>query len=636
MKNNDDIPALHPRIGGHAKWDRVPSLRGLKFPKKMSTMNSRSAAHVKPSPQFSRRVVIKSRIVKMSITGRTAALLHIKYIERNGVEKDGSAGKLYSKDQVKSFDKTDFTRPIANEKNQFRFIVSPEDGHELDLTDFTKKMMQQVEKDLGRKLEWAAVNHYNTDNPHVHIVVRGIDKAGDQVTIPPKYIAEGMRFRAQEIVTDELGLKSELDNKSREIADISKGRFTSLDRTIAAQEVDGTVDVGSYALEKNGRLSQARIMARLEKLEVFGLAEKSGSRSWTLHPEWKEQLHAAGLREDIHHELHRSVGGDPQRYRINDTHQEIQGRLVKKGLENELHDRYYFIVEEPSGSVHYLSLTKNIDIDTFREGEIISVKNEPETWLKKADIVIAEQAKKHGGVYDKERHFVELKGQDVSLEDGRRVTAKAYVEAHETRLKRLQRYRMAELLPNGSWNVDPALVERLQERDKAGPIDRLKAEPVSRMPVEEQVTYRGKTWVDRFTGKDEHLSMVKHGFGAEMRDAVRRRILFLQELGMDSMDPARGKILDGIERQDLGDRLKKEHGGVMKSLQPGEKLSGLLTEAGELGSGKKYAQIFNQRSKEFSLVPWQKEFEKMIGRQVELVNEMGRTMVRGVTKNLGR
>jgi len=74
----------------------------------------------------------------------------------------------------------------------------------------------------------------------------------------------------------------------------------------------------------------------------------------------------------------------------------------------------------------------------------------------------------------------------------------------------------------------------------------------------------------------------------------------------------------------------------MKSLQPGEKLSGLLTEAGELGSGKKYAQVFNQRSKEFSLVPWQKEFEKMIGRQVELVNEMGRTMVRGVTKNLGR
>ena len=51
---------------------------------------------------------------------------------------------------------------------------------------------------------------------------------------------------------------------------------------------------------------------------------------------------------------------------------------------------------------------------------------------------------------------------------------------------------------------------------------------------------------------------------------------------------------------------------------------------------KKYAQVFDRRSKEFSLVPWQKEFEKMIGRQVELVNEMGRTMVRGVTKNLGR
>jgi type IV secretory pathway VirD2 relaxase len=45
--------------------------------------------------------------------------------------------------------------------------------------------MRQVEKDLAVRLRWGAVNHYNTDNPHVHIVVRGVDQAGHEVWIDP-------------------------------------------------------------------------------------------------------------------------------------------------------------------------------------------------------------------------------------------------------------------------------------------------------------------------------------------------------------------------------------------------------------------------------------------------------------------
>ena len=32
--------------------------------------------------------------------------------------------------------------------------------------------MAQVDRDLGRRLDWAAVNHHDTDNPHAHIVMR--------------------------------------------------------------------------------------------------------------------------------------------------------------------------------------------------------------------------------------------------------------------------------------------------------------------------------------------------------------------------------------------------------------------------------------------------------------------------------
>ena len=44
-------------------------------------------------------------------------------------------------------------------KRQFRFIVSPEDAYDLDLTDYVRDLMKRVESDLGRSLEWAAVNH---------------------------------------------------------------------------------------------------------------------------------------------------------------------------------------------------------------------------------------------------------------------------------------------------------------------------------------------------------------------------------------------------------------------------------------------------------------------------------------------
>ncbi len=634
MNYDENRFEFRPKISGQAKREKTPSLRALKVPKTMNTKNWRSAAYVKPSAQFSRRVIVKARVVKMNTYGRKAAALHITYIERNGVEKDGSPGRLYGKEE--ELDRHALEQNIPEEKNQFRFIVSPEDAHDLNLTQYTKELMQEVEKDLGRHVKWGAVNHYNTDNPHVHIVVRGVDMDGVLLTIDPKYIGEGMRFRAQDIATRDLGSKTEIDIQNQEIAEIGKGKFTSLDRKIAALELNGTVDVGSYPYEKIGRLSQSRIMGRLEKLEQFGLAEKSGSRSWNLQDNWKDKLLKLGERQEIFRSMHDAVGGDSQRYRINATGSEIQGRLVKKGLENELHDKFYFIVEEPSGQVNYISLDKNTNQESFREGDIITIKKEQESWLKKADLSIAEQAKKSGGFYDKEEHFQRLTGDIITLEDGRKVNKRDFVDAHERRIQRLQRYRMVEQMPNGSWRVDPALVERLKDRDKSGPIEQLKASHVSTMKIQHQVEYRGRTWIDRFTEKPDTPDFSKHGLGQEVRLAVRKRVMFLREMGVDPMDPARGKALDRIERTDLGSRMQTLQGGALKNLLPGDKITGVITASGELPSGRKYAQVYDPKAKEFALVPWQKDFEKLAGKQVELINHAGRYMAKGLTKILGR
>ncbi len=56
--------------------------------------------------------------------------------------------------------------------------------------------MAQMETDFRRSLVWGAANHTNTDNPHVHVVVRGLDADGYDLTIDGRYIREGLRSRA--------------------------------------------------------------------------------------------------------------------------------------------------------------------------------------------------------------------------------------------------------------------------------------------------------------------------------------------------------------------------------------------------------------------------------------------------------
>src|SRR3546814_8029606 len=47
----------------------------------------------------SRRVVVKSRIVKLAGNGIKGARAHLRYIQRDGVTRDGHPGELYSADR---------------------------------------------------------------------------------------------------------------------------------------------------------------------------------------------------------------------------------------------------------------------------------------------------------------------------------------------------------------------------------------------------------------------------------------------------------------------------------------------------------------------------------------------------------
>jgi type IV secretory pathway VirD2 relaxase len=251
-------------------------------------------------------VVVKVHVAPMRRGGAKAARLHLQYIERDGVEKDGSSGILYS--EGGPIDARGFGERIAGERHQFRIVLAPEDAGELDLTGYVRGFMAQVERDTGRKLRWAAVNHYNTDNPHAHIVLRGMDRDGQGVRLDRGYVAHGLRWRAQELATNELGPRLERDIERSRAHEVTQERFTSLDRDIAARAQGGTVRLGDH----RGR-DRALLEARLERLELMRIAERIGRDAWSLADTWKEQLQRLGMRGDIVKEIHRGLRKGPDR-----------------------------------------------------------------------------------------------------------------------------------------------------------------------------------------------------------------------------------------------------------------------------------------------------------------------------------
>ena len=110
--------------------------------------------------------------------GSRAAGAHVRYLQRDGTTRDGERGQLYGAG-ADAADGKAFTERGREDRHQFRFIVAPEDGDQLsDLRGFTRDVMRRMEEDLGTRLDWVAVDHFNTGHPHSDIVIRGKDERG--------------------------------------------------------------------------------------------------------------------------------------------------------------------------------------------------------------------------------------------------------------------------------------------------------------------------------------------------------------------------------------------------------------------------------------------------------------------------
>ena len=647
MASSDDRESLlRPRIGGRrgrVPQQRVPTftssvlaraqLRFARLARSGTALRPRhegpgAPADVRrPSPD-ARRCVVKARVVQQRAGGIDAARLHLDYIERDGVEKDGSPGRVYS--ATETFDRDALARALPGERHQFRFIVSPEEAGQLDLTAFTRDLMAQMERDLGRALIWGAVNHHDTDNPHVHIVVRGVDRAGKAFCIAPAYISERLRWQAQHLVTRELGPRTGLDVDRQAQREISQERLTNLDRQLANLVApDGSLDLRGLPATVDST-TRRRLTARLQVLEGLALAERRGAQTWHLPTGWQDVLRSLGERGDIIKRIHHALRGqgDPSRYAVVDGKTEqptIEGVVRRKGLHDELTGEMYAVVETTQGRAHYVRVDATT-ADAVREGAIVRIAVSRERWAKPTDRVIAQVAAEAGGIYDPKAHLAELSARPIQIA-GKPVDAAAVVEVNLRRLQRLERHQAVVALPDGTWQVPPDLVQRLVEREQSHPRFRTQVEVLA-TDLRQAVQLAAPTWLD---GVDrEPAARARYGFGAEVTVALRQREAILEGLGVRGTPAERQVALRAIERRNLAAAITAKTKGIFVENPPAS-FRGRVLPCDGTPSAAAYVRIVDEASGRFVLLPAAGIHRSLMGKMVQArTDAQGRSVVRAI------
>lgn len=572
------------------------------------------SAYVKPGGKYSRRVVVKARYIN---GGKKGLGLHLKYITREGATREDTPGVLYNK-LSDNIEIDNFDARFDKDTRQFRLIVSPEDASEIDLSDFSRRLMSTLETDLGTALDWVAANHNTTDNPHVHIVIRGVDDKGDPLTIAPEYISNGIRYRAAEILTQELGLRTDLDIRKSVSREVDQKRLTTLDRRIIKLSQNGTVNLEKTLGKGKQNVFDLALIGRLQKLSEMGLSHPIGKMTWQLDPGISKILQDMGTRGDIIKTLHHRVRGDIATYAIFDKAHPgsapIVGEVLERGLHNELYDTQYLIIGTIDGRSVYVQLERYSEIEDreAKAGDIVSVSATTPGKVIACDYNIERYS--NNGIYDLERHVKEAT-KIKNLSDKNRFE---YLTRHRTRALHLERKCILQKVPGKSfcWKIPDPFIPRLEahfrkEAQTFTPHTRVSR--LSALGLEKQVTAEGPTWLDAVIARGDGVGAFgTAGFGKKARAAVQKRVGHLLEKKVLSRSGETLHIprdfMAKLEKRELDQAVSDYGRKTGLSFRPAQNhaaLSGTLDSRITLNSGE--FAVVHTSEKAFTLVPWRRQ-----------------------------
>ena len=596
------------RVGSESRFDGSRIGRGSGIGRVLASGDRFSALR-------GRRVIIKARLIRLAGSGLQGAKAHLRYLQRDGVTREGAPGDLYDIQQDRG-DGQAFLNRSNGDRHQFRFIVSVEDAIEYqDLKVLSRRLMRQMEQDLGTKLDWIAVDHYNTGHPHTHIVIRGKDDRGKDLIIAREYLSRGMRERAAEIVGLDLGPRTDHEIQSGLRAEVEQERFTGLDRSLLRQaQTDGVIRSG----RDQDSFRQTLRAGRLQKLKRLGLAEEISSGQWRLAQDLEPVLRQMGERGDIIKALHQELAraridrsaSDLVVHDAEEISAPLIGRVVTRGLADELSDRHYLVVDAVDGRIHYIEIGNGDATEPIPENSIVAVTPKQAT-VKAVDQTITAIAEAHDGRYSADLHLQH----DPSASE-------AFVETHLRRLEAMRRTGIGvEREADGTWIIAPDHLDRVlryeQMQAHKAPVQ---VEVLSTLKLDRQTGAEGATWLDHELVEGDPAVLRDSGFGREVRQALAQRRQWLLEQGLASEQQGSIiyranliRILRERELQKVSGQLAGQLGLHYVAQEPGRKIEGIYRRRVDLISGR-YAVI--ERSQEFTLVPWRPVLERNLGQHV--------------------
>jgi type IV secretory pathway VirD2 relaxase len=576
-----------------------------------------------------RRVIIKTRLVRVAGGGAKAAALHLRYIQRDGVTRDGEPGALYDRASDQA-DGGKFLERSGDDRHQFRFIVSAEDAGEYgDLKPFVRRLMTQMERDLGTDLDWVAVDHHNTGHPHTHIILRGRDDLGKDLIIAREYISHGMRERAAEIVTLDLGPRSDVEIDDQFRGQVEQERLTDLDKALRRQAgAEGDLRF----TDRNQTIAQHHRAGRLQKLARLQLAEEIAPGHWRLRRDMETILRQMGERSDIIKIMHREMTAQGVAHNLDDyvifdpaakRDGPLVGQVVARGIANEDRDGHFVVLDGLDGRAHYAEIPEATDPAIARGAIVAFGSADPKP--RKVDLTVAEIAAANSGCYSQALH---------QRFDPNASTA--YVTAHVRRLEAMRRQaELVERHPDGSWTIPSGHVGRGMAFDRTQGRYSGNISLLSPVPVQHLTDAQARTWLDHELTAEQPARSRDQGFGHATREALERRRQWLMEQDLAKAEGGRtvyaARMLDRLAEREVtraAGELASTLGKAYRPAPANVPVEGICREPVQLVSGK-FAVI--ERARDFTLVPWRPVLERSIGKSVSGVARGG-----GVSWSVGR
>jgi len=545
--------------------------------------------------------------------GRDSVVRHLRYLGRESAICDPNVRFFdAAREQV---DAKKETRSWAADRHHFRVIISAEHGQDIgDHTAFVRDVMSRVERDIG-KLQWLAINHSNTKNPHTHVLIRGRAEDGRDLVLPRQYVAEGIRKRAGEVATQLLGERTAGEVKNALTKDISAERWTGLDnaieRFVQPSQEKLHLDLRKVTLSRYATITPELIAKRLEFISQLGLAERLSpprgvfpkrQGTWSVSPNFKEKLFELGARNDIIKYLYAALGDEaaklaPQVQQLQSRqvgHEAapatVRGIVAAKGTVSELTDEQFLAVRDASGKLYYVRTWASELTDSLQPGSVVDVgRGAHRRWNEIHEILRVANANQ--ALYSTGSHRLWLREHQPKLP----------ADQVERRLRSFARKLLLMAGEPGSGvtrseaksvRIDAPVFERIAAQRNRSPDVRI----LAAYPLKEQVEANAYTWLDRQIIRTQlagELAANDIVHAQAVRTAMEKRGEWLvhtghakrDEHGIPQLLPGAARRLRAEEQKSFAQDCKQKHGKSVSFLREKDMLTGTYRGVVNLHAG---------------------------------------------------